>query len=80
MKTISANEFDKMFDEGETDILQYADLSRATRPNQTKNVNVALPTWMINGLDAEATRLGISRQAVIKVLLGSCLDKAKAVG
>ena len=77
MKTISAEKFDGIFDEGEQDILQYADLSQAQRPNQIRNLSISLPDWMVKGLDTEAARLGISRQAVIKVILGNSLDNAK---
>ena len=75
MKKISAEKFDEIFDEGQEDILQYADLSQATRPNQMKNLNVALPTWMVEELDSKAVHLGISRQAVIKVMLANGLEE-----
>jgi len=66
-KRISAEELDRLFDEGQEDILQYFDLSKARRPNlEIKRVNVDLPRWMINALDDEAERLGVTRQSVIK--------------
>ena len=67
MKT---EELDRLFDEGEEEIIQYFDLENATRPNQVKRVNVDFPSWMITTLDAQARRLGISRQAVIKTWIG----------
>ena len=79
MKKISAEKFDEIFDEGTEDILQYADLTQATRPNQMKNLSVALPLWMIEGLDSKAVHLGISRQAVIKVMLANGLEDASLV-
>jgi len=33
--------------------------------------------WMIDSLDKEATRLGVSRQSVIKVWLGERLQQQK---
>ena len=45
-KKISAEKFDEIFDEGEQDILQYADLSQAQRPNQIRNLRISLPDWM----------------------------------
>jgi hypothetical protein len=73
---MKANEFDKEFDEGE-DITRYLDLSKARRPGQEqKRVNVDFPTWMIRLLDKEAKRLGVPRQAIIKVWIGERLEKA----
>lgn len=66
-KTISAEEFDRIFDEGKEDVMQYVDLSKARRPNlEIRRVNVDLPQWMIDALDGEARRRGITRQSVIK--------------
>jgi len=63
---MKAKDLDKKFDEGE-DIMEYLDLSKATRPGLvSKRVNVDFPEWMIRLLDKEARRLGISRQSVIK--------------
>ena len=66
-KTISAEEFDRIFDEGKEDVMQYVDRSKAKRINQEiKRVNVDFPVWMIQMLDGEARRRGITRQSVIK--------------
>ena len=76
-KTIKSEEFDRLFDEGREDITAYLDLSSARRPNRkTRKVNVDLPEWMINSLDAEADRLAINRQAVIKTWLAERIDTA----
>lgn len=73
---MKASEFDKRFDEGE-DITKYLDASKARRPGQEqKRVNVDFPTWMIRLLDKEAKRLGVPRQAIIKVWIGERLEKA----
>ena len=72
MKT---EEFDKAFDEG-LDITPYLDLNRARRIKQEhKRVNVDFPLWMIDSLDKEETRLGVSRQSVIKVWLGERIEQ-----
>jgi len=48
MKT---SEFDKKFDVGKEDILEFLDLSAAKRLNkEQKRVNVDFPVWMINSL------------------------------
>jgi len=72
---MKASEFDKKFDQGE-DITKYLDTLKSRRPGQEqKRVNVDFPTWMIRLLDKEAKRLGVPRQAIIKVWIGERLEK-----
>ena len=71
-KRISAEELERKFDAGE-DIMDYLDLSKARRPNRRRRVNVDLPEWMIESLDREAQRLGVSRQAIMKVWIAERL-------
>jgi len=76
-KTISAEEFDRLFDEGSDEIDQYIDWSSARRVGlETKRVNVDFPQWMIARLDVEAKRRGVTRQALIKMWLSDRLDQA----
>jgi hypothetical protein len=71
--TITAAELDRKFDDGE-DISEYLDWSTATRPNlDPKRVNVDFPLWMVNGLDREAARLGVTRQSLIKMWIAEKL-------
>jgi hypothetical protein len=78
-KTISAEEFDRIFDEGEEDILQYFDMSKARRPGlEQRRVHVNMPNWMIRSLDDEAERLGVTRQDVIKTWLNEKLQSLSA--
>ena len=75
---IAAEEFDRRFDNGE-DITPYLDLSKARRPGrELQRVNVDFPNWMVNAMDKEASRLGVSRQALIKFVMDSHLQHAKA--
>lgn len=75
MKTF--NEFEEVFDRGE-EIDEYVDWSRTRRPNlEQKRVNLDLPLWMIELLDREAKRLGIARQAVMKIFLAERLEGLK---
>ena len=74
---MKAEEFDRKFDEGE-EVFEHLDLSTVSRPGrEQKRVNVDFPVWMIKLLDREALRLGIPRQAVIKVWIAERLE-AKA--
>ncbi|WP_163098348.1 CopG family transcriptional regulator [Acidithiobacillus ferrianus] len=71
---MKAKTFDKQFDEG-VDITAALELSRAKRVLQEqKRVNVDFPTWMIESLDREAGKLGITRQSIIKVWLAERLE------
>jgi hypothetical protein len=66
-KSITAEELDRLVDEGKEDVLQYFDLAKARRPNQEiKRINLDLPVWMIAELDYEARQRGVTRQSVIK--------------
>ena len=70
-----AKDFDKKFDENTADIINNLDLSTIKRPNQAqKRVNVDFPIWMIDSLDKEASRLGVTRQSIIKVWLAERLE------
>lgn len=65
---MKASEFDRKFEDGEEDITQYLDLSRASRPGyEQKRVNVDFPLWMVEALDREAKRIGVTRQSIIKM-------------
>ena len=72
---MKAKTFDRKFDEGES-ILDQLDLSKARRPErEQKRVNVDFPVWMIHSLDKEAKRLGVPRQAIIKIWLAERLEQ-----
>ena len=74
-----AIEFDKKFDEGKEEVLKHFDLSKARRPGrEQKRVNVDFPVWMIHSLDREAQKLGVPRQAIIKLWLAERLEKVSA--
>ena len=75
VKQISAEEFDRMFDDSE-DVSDYVDWSSAERINTPKRVNVDIPIWMIRRLDTHATMRGVSRQALIKMWLADRLEGA----
>ncbi|MBP6367950.1 MAG: CopG family transcriptional regulator [Nitrosomonas sp.] len=73
---MKAKDFEKKFDEN-YDITASLDLSKAKRVLQEqKRVNVDFPTWMIESLDREARKLGVTRQSIIKVWLAERLEKS----
>ncbi|MBE0436748.1 MAG: CopG family transcriptional regulator [Methylomicrobium sp.] len=76
---MKAKEFDQKFDDNEEDIVGDLNLSSLKRPNQEqKRVNVDFPTWMIDSLDREANRVGVTRQSIIKVWLAERLEEQAA--
>jgi hypothetical protein len=73
---MKAKTFDKQFDEG-GDITASLELSKMKRVLQEqKRVNVDFPTWMIESLDREAGKLGVTRQSIIKVWLAERLEES----
>ena len=77
-KYITAEEFDKRFDNGE-DVLEYLDMMQAHRPGlELKRINVEFPLWMIKSLDKEAKRLGVSIESIIKVWIAERLHNTSA--
>lgn len=71
---MKAEEFDRLFDDGE-DVSSFLDLASARRPGlEQRRVNVDFPVWMIESLDREARRLGVTRQSIIKVWLAERLE------
>jgi hypothetical protein len=75
---MKAKNFEQQFDEG-VDLTATLNVSKAKRMLQVqKRVNVDFPTWMIDSLDKEASRLGVTRQSVIKVWLAERLKTVAA--
>lgn len=71
---MKARKLDSDFDAGKS-VIESLDLARARRPRQEqKRVNVDFPAWMVERLDKEAARLGVTRQSIIKVWLAERLE------
>ncbi len=77
---MKAKAFDKKFDDNKVDIIDELDLSTLKRPRQTqRRVNVDFPTWMIESLDREAGKIGVTRQSIIKVWLAERLEEVASI-
>lgn len=77
---MKASDFDSKFDASE-DITDQLDLSQAKRRgNEQKRVNVDFPEWMVNAIDKEACRLGVTRQSLIKLWLADKLERRRDSG
>ena len=73
---MNAEELEQKFDAGE-DVLAYFDLSTLQRPGlEPEPVEFNCPKWMVAAIDREAQRLGIQRDAVIKLWLA---ERLKAI-
>lgn len=75
---MKAKSFDRKFDSGGK-VLDQVDLSKARRiGTDAKRVNVDFPAWMVDSLDREARRLGVTRQSLIKLWLADRLGQPVA--
>ena len=76
---MKAKTFDRKFDSGES-VVEVLDLGKAKRVGaDAKRVNVDFPAWMVDSLDREARRLGVTRQSLIKLWLADRLGQPAAV-
>jgi hypothetical protein len=74
-RALSAGELDAMHDAG-VDLSGHLDLTKAVRPGRAvQRVNVDFPVDLLREIDQEARRLGVTRQAFIKVRLADSLVK-----
>ena len=77
---MKAKTFDRKFDSGER-VVDQLDLNQARRVGtDPKRVNVDFPAWMVDSLDREARRLGVTRQSLIKLWLADRLGEPASVG
>lgn len=74
-KTRTADEIVEMASRGEDISAYFSNKFTVVRP--VRRVNVDLTQGMLRELDERAARLNISRQAVIKTLLGRALNEER---
>jgi len=71
----TADNLEERFETGE-EVLDYFDVAKAERPGlEPFRVNVDFPMWMVRRLDAVATRLGVTRQSLIKIWIAERLKQ-----
>ncbi|MGH9411360.1 MAG: type II toxin-antitoxin system BrnA family antitoxin [Vicinamibacterales bacterium] len=74
-RALSAADLDAMHDAG-ADLSTHMDLAKAVRPGRAvQRVNVDFPVDLLREIDQEARRLGVTRQAFIKVRVADSLVK-----
>ena len=75
--TTAAN-LEEKFDRGE-DVLDYFDTDRPILEGpESKRVEIDFPDWIIAGLEQEASRVGVTRDALLKVWVAQRLDERNA--
>ncbi len=76
---MKARNFGKKFDNNKQDVINNPDLSTIKRPNQKqKRINIDFPSWVVDSLDREAGRIGVTRQSIIKLWLVERLEEKVA--
>ncbi len=74
-KVLPAEALDAMHDAG-VDMSAHVDLAKATRPGRAvQRVNVDFPVDLLREIDQEARRLGVTRQAFIKIRVADSLQE-----
>ena len=77
-KKINAASFEQTFDRGGS-VRKYLKTSRPRRLNTAvRRVNVDFPTWVIEGLDEQAEKLGVTRQSLVKIWIAKRLEEERA--
>ncbi len=76
-KALPAAALDVMHDTG-ANLSAEMDLTKAQRPGRAvQRVNVDFPADLLREIDQEARRLGVTRQAFIKIRLADILQQSK---
>jgi hypothetical protein len=75
-RAATAARLDEMHDAGE-DLTAHLDLAKARRPGrEVQRVNVDFPMDLLRAIDREAKRIGVTRQAFIKLRLADTLARS----
>ncbi len=75
-RRLPAAELDAKHDAG-VDLGAHMELRKAVRPGRAvQRVNVDFPVDLLREVDQEARRLGVTRQAFIKIRLADALDRS----
>ena len=79
-RSMKTKTFDRKFDSSEK-VIDQLDMSKAKRVGTNpKRVNVDFPGWMVESLDREARRRGVTRQSLIKLWLADKLGEKIPAG
>lgn len=74
-KQATAEQLDALHDAG-GDLSSYTDRSKAVRPGRVvQRVNVDFPVDLLSAIDREARRIGVTRQAFIKLRMADAIPE-----
>lgn len=79
-REMTAEEFDEYFDNG-GDIASLVDAGSIRFPNrkgEDRRINISMPAWMVDEVDAFARYYGNTRQGMINVWVAERLRREKA--
>lgn len=77
VKEASAEEIDEAFENGD-DMRKYFDFSAGKMKylnKEMRRVNINMPVWLIEAIDAEAAHMGANRQSYINMNLAEKVRK-----
>jgi hypothetical protein len=76
---MKAEEFDRIFDDGES-IIEYLDLTQIKRSNsEEQTIALEFPSWMIEALNKESQRLNLPLQVIVKGWIEEKLTSSNSV-
>ena len=73
-KKITGAELDQIFDDG-GDIMPYMDMKTLKVDYPIQRINVDIPREILNKVDREATRVGVTRTSLIKLWIAERVDR-----
>lgn len=78
-KSITAEEFDRMVDEGKdiTEFIIEDSICQPGKGDEPRKVNGTMPSWLVDELDQEARHLSVSRQAIINMWLSEKAEEKR---
>ena len=78
-KTMTDEEFDEYFDNGGdiTPFIVEDSVEFPNRNDKARKVNISMPEWMIEELDATARHFATTRQGVINMWIGERLENER---
>ena len=77
-KKISASDFDTAFEQG--DVTEHLDLKSVKACYPTQRITIDFPKNILDELDVEAAKIGVTRTSLIKIWVADHLHKQSAVG
>ncbi|MDX2346178.1 MAG: CopG family transcriptional regulator [Legionella sp.] len=72
-KKIHASEFDEAFEQGE--VLGHLDINSVKARYPTQRISIDFPKKVIEGIDLEAAKIGVTRTSLIKIWVAEHLTK-----